>query len=131
MNRKAAAMFAVLVGMSLILSGCLAAAVGGAAAGAGGYAWSTGKLSFTTPHSIRECHDATISALQDLGITVLSDRSDNLSGRIKGETATGDPVAVDLEPQASGITKIDVRVGFWGSHTHSVRIADAIKRHLR
>jgi len=131
MNRTTASVVVILVGISCVLSGCLAAAAGGAAAGAGGYAWATGKLSFTTSHSINECHNATISALQDLGITVLSDRTDNLSGRIKGETATGDPVAVDLEPQAQGITKVDVRVGFWGNHTHSVRIADAIKRHLR
>ena len=132
MNRKNVAVLAVLIGIPFIITGCVAAAVGGAAAaGAGGYAWTTGKLSFTTPSTIRECHDATISALRDLGITVTSDRADNLSGRIKGETATGDPVAVDLEPQAQNMTKIDVRVGFWGNETHAVRIADAIKRHLR
>ena len=131
MNRTTAAVFTVLIGMSVVVSGCLAAVAGGAAAGAGGYAWATGKLSFTSSHSITECHDATISALNDLGIHILSDRTDRLSGRIKGETATGDEVAVDLEPQGSTITKIDIRVGFWGNQTHSVRIADAIKRHLR
>lgn len=129
MNRKALTLVAALVGMSLIISGCVALAVG-AAAGAGGYVWTKGRLSFTTPHHISECHDAAIYALSDLKINVVGDTTDNLAGRIKGQTATGDPVTIDLEPQAQNVTKIDVRVGFWGEKEKARRVADAINRHL-
>ena len=131
MNRKVLTIFSVLVALSVVTSGCVVLVAGGAAAGAGAYAWVNGKLTFTSVNSVTECHNATISAFGDLGIEVVSDRTDRLSGRIKGQTATGDPVTVDLEPQASDVTRIEVRVGFWGSRSKSVRIADAIRRHLQ
>ena len=132
MHRKATILLAASLAVSILVTGCVAALVIGAAGGAGGYAWARGKLSFTTPHSIDECHDATILSLSDLKIKLISDRTDRLAGRIKGETATGDAVAADLEPQASAVTKIDIRVGFWGGNrTGSTMIADGIRRHLR
>ncbi|RJP73957.1 MAG: DUF3568 family protein, partial [Candidatus Abyssobacteria bacterium SURF_17] len=81
-------------------------------------------------NTIAECHEATLSAFEDLNIKVTSDQTDSLSGRIKGVTETGESVAVDLEPQPGNITKLDVRVGFWGNRTYSTKVADAIKRHL-
>ncbi len=131
MDRKVLTIFAVLVALSVVTSGCVVLVAGGAAAGAGAYAWVNGKLTFTSVNSIRECHDATLSAFNDLVIEVTSDSADPLSGRIKGTTGTGDAVTVDLEPQASDVTRIEVRVGFWGSRSKSVRIADAIRRHLQ
>jgi hypothetical protein len=121
---------AASLAVSILVTGCVAALAIGAAGGAGGYAWASGKLSFTTPHGINECHDATLAALSDLKIKLISDQTDRLAGKIKGQTATGESVAVDLEPQAPNITKIDVRVGFWGNKTQSTMIADGIKRHL-
>ena len=132
MNRKTLTLPAALVGISLLVSSCVGAAVvGGVAAGAGTYAWARGKLSFTTSHNIMECHDATISAFTELGIPVTGDTTDMLAGRVFGETATGEAVTVDLEPQARNITKIDIRVGFWGNQIQSTAIADSINRHLR
>lgn len=120
---------AVLVGMSLAVSGCVAAAAG-AAGGIGGYAWTKGKLTFTTSYNISACHDATISALAGLDVRVTGDTTSTLAGRIKGVTATGDEVTIDLEPQSIRVTKIDVRVGFWGNEVQSRMIAGAIKRNL-
>jgi len=128
MNRKALTLLTALVATSLLVSGCVAAAA--AAGGAGGYAWSRGKLSFTTPHNIASCHTATISALAELGIKVTADTTDSLSGKIKGVTKTGEDVAVDLEPQSQSVTKIDVRVGFWGNETEARIIADKINKRL-
>ncbi len=130
MNRKTLTILVVLAGMSMIVSGCIAAFAAGAAGGAGGYAWASGKLTFTEAYGIGACHDATLSAFNDLKIIVASDNTDRLSGRIKGKTQTGESVAVDLEPQASNITKIDVRVGF-ANREQATNVADAIKRHLR
>jgi hypothetical protein len=128
MNRKAFTLLTALLGISLLVSGCVAAVA--AAGGAGGYAWSRGKLSFTTPHDITSCHDATISALTTLDIKVTGDTTDMLAGRIKGETATGEDLTVDLEPQSIRVTKIDIRVGFWGNETQARMIADKIRKRL-
>jgi hypothetical protein len=127
-NKILVAIVAVAV-LSMVFSGCVAF-VAGAAGGAGGYAWASGKLSFTTEHSIGESHDATVAALKDLDIAITGDQTDKLAGKVKGVTPTNDAVTVDLEPQASNITKIDIRVGFWGNKAESTKIADAIKRHL-
>jgi hypothetical protein len=119
----------VLVAFSLMLSGCAFLLVG-AAGGAGGYAWSQGKLSFTTAHSVTECHDATIAALKSLGIMIVSDKTDKLAGKITGKTSTGTPIVIDLEPEEGNLTKLDIRVGYWGNKVMSERIADEIKQRL-
>ena len=128
MNRKAFTLLTVLLGISLLVSGCVAAVA--AAGGAGGYAWSRGKLSFTAPHDINTCHDAAISALTALDIKVTGDTTDSVAGRIKGLTALGEDVTVDLEPQSIRITKMDVRVGFWGNEAQARLIADKINARL-
>jgi hypothetical protein len=119
-----------LVGLSLIISGCVAAAAAGAAAGVGGYAWASGKLSFTTNNGISDAHAAAVSAFKDIEIEITRDEVSSLSGRLKGVAANGESVAVDLEPLNNQITKIDIRVGFWGNKYRESQIADAIQRHL-
>jgi len=131
MNRRVLLVFSSLIALSLIVSGCVVLALGGAAAGTGAYVFASGKLSFTTGHDISECHSAALSAFKDLGITVASDATDQLSGRIKGETSTGESVSVDLEPQPPLNTWIEIRVGFWGDRSKATKVADAIRRHLR
>ena len=131
MNRKYSRLLIACVAMSLVVSGCVAAAAAGAAAGAGGYAWASGKLTFTTAHGISEAHSATLSALKDMGIEITSDRVSTLSGNLQGVTGTNETVTIDLEPLAPDITRIDIRVGFWGNHYQESKIADAIQRHLQ
>lgn len=130
MKNRGILLLAALISLSLIVSGCVAL-VAGAAAGAGGYAWAKGKLTFTTAHGITEAHSAVISAFQDSGVKLITDETSALSGRLKGIMNSQDSVAVDLEPLSSNVTKIDVRVGFWGNRYEETKIADAIQRHLR
>jgi len=130
MNRRFFVLISALVALSMMTSGCFFL-VAGAAGGAGGYAWAQGKLTFTTPDSVTQCHDATISALKSLGVGITSDQTDKLAGRIRARTGTGDPVTIDLEPQGGNITKIDIRVGHIGNKVQSQQIADEIKKRLR
>ncbi len=130
MDRKSLALTAALIGISLMVSGCVAAIAAGAAGGAGGYAWVSGKLSFTTNHGIDDCHTAAVSALAALGVRITGDTTGKLAGRIKGITTTSEEVTIDLEPQSMRVTKIDVRVGFWGNQIQSTMIADAIRKRL-
>lgn len=129
MSRKALTLFVAIITMCSMVSGCVAAAAG-AAGGAGGYAWARGKLTFTASRDISTCHDATILALTDLGITIVGDTTDRLAGRIMGETNLGESVTVDLEPKGLDITEIEIRVGVWGNEGQSRIIADSIKRQL-
>lgn len=129
MKRNSLVILAALLGVAMIVSGC-AVAVAGAAAGTGTYVWASGKLSFTTMHGIEAARKAALSGLRDMDVTVTSDVYDKLSGKIKGKTSLDESVAVDLEPQAVNVTKIDVRVGIM-DRAAATTIADAIKRHLR
>ncbi len=130
MRSKIVGALLLIVFVSAMVSGCVAVVAAGAAGGAGTYVWASGKLTFTTSSTITECHDATIAAFQDLGIKLVSDSTDKLSGRIRGTTTAGESVAIDLEPQGARVTSIDIRVGFWGSKGQSTKVADTIKRHL-
>jgi hypothetical protein len=130
MNRKALTVTTALVGLSLILSGCVPLLVAGAIGGAGGYMWVNGKLSFTTPHTTVECHRATVAALDELKIRITGEAVDMVTGKITGKTSTGDNVIIDLEPMSADLTKVDIRVGLIGNQILSKMIADAIKKRL-
>jgi hypothetical protein len=128
MNRRSVSLVAVLVAITF-LTGCAVAA--GAAAGVGTYAWSTGKLSFTTPNSVSQTKDATLAAFNELDIITTKQKVDDLGGTIKGKTARGKTVTVDLQPVSlANVTEIEIRVGFFGDRAASERIADAIKQNL-
>ena len=127
MSRKMV-LIAMLMGVSLILAGCVLFA--GAAAGAGSYAWVSGKLTFTTPHDVARSHEATLAAFKKLDIVVVKDETSELGSKMEGTTKTGETVTVDLEPQAASVTKIDVRVGFFGNHDKETEVADNIRKHL-
>jgi hypothetical protein len=127
MNRRSVSLVAVLVAVTFLISCAVAA---GAAAGVGTYAWSTGKLSFTTPNSVVQTKDATLAALNELYITTTKQEVDNLGGTIKGKTARGKTVTIDLKPVSADITEVAIRVGFFGDRAASEKIADAIKQNL-
>ncbi len=127
MNRKMI-LITVLVVLSLILAGC--ALFAGAAAGGATYAWVSGKLTFTTPHDVARSHEATLAAFKKLEIMVVKDETSELGSKMEGKTKTSETVTVDLEPQASNVTKIDVRVGFFGNHDKETEVADNIRKHL-
>jgi hypothetical protein len=116
--------------ISMMVSGCVVL-LAGAATGAGAYAYVQGRLSFTTSHSIGQCHDATLAALKSLDIRLVSDQTDKLASKIRGEMASGDAVVVDISPEAEHLTEIGIRVGYIGNKVHSERIAGEIKKRLR
>jgi hypothetical protein len=130
MKRTTLLFSTMLFGMSLLASGCVAVVIAGAAAGAGTYVWANGKMSFETDHSIRECHSAATSALNELQIDIKNSMLDSLIAKIVGRTAVDEPVVVDIEPIDSRRTRVEVRVGTWGNKTQSRIILDGIQRHL-
>ena len=131
MKRKTFLVSTMLLGMSVLTSGCVTALVAGAAAGVGTYVWAHGKLSFETDHTIRQCHSATTSALNDLQIVIKESMLDSLIAKVTGRTAVNEPVVVDIEPISARRTKVDIRVGTWGNKTQSRTIMDSIQRNLQ
>ena len=129
-GRRIALMVLAMV-LALNAAGCVAAAAAGAAAGAGGYAWASGKLTFTTAHPVGETHSAVLSAFEDLEIELRQDRVSTVGGTVKGLTAANETVTIDLAPLARDITDVEIRVGFWGNQYKEAKIAEAIERHLR
>jgi hypothetical protein len=131
MKRSALVLVGVMAAMSLLVSGCSTPIVGGGVVGPDGYAWGMGKLSFTVSHNVMRCHDATITALTELGVALVGDTTDMAAGgRVVGRTAVGDDVTITLEPQARRITRIEIRVGLLGDEFQSRKIGNTIKRHL-
>ncbi len=120
MRPKVLVLVAAIAGVCVLISGCAEFEA----------TRTRGKLTFTAAGNIMDCHDATITALVELGVTITGDTTDLLAGRIMGKTAVGDPVTVDLEPESRNTTKIDIRVGYVGDKVQATKIAESIKKHL-
>ncbi len=119
----------VLLVLYLFNSGCVALLVGAGAGGAG-VVWYKGKLQEIIPASVPRVHRAVKAGLRDLKINITEDRSDNLTSEVRGVLADGKKVWIDAESTTSSTTKLTIRVGYLGDKTLSLRIRDAIKRHL-
>lgn len=118
----------VLILLYFIDSGCAAVVVG---AGVGtGVAWYKGKLEETVSASVPHVHQAVKAGLRDLNIAITEDRHDTLTAEVRGELADGKKVSIDAKSVGSSTTKLTIRVGTFGDKDFSLRIRDAIKKHL-
>jgi len=115
--------------LSLSLSGCLALAVG-AGAGAAGVVYVKGELQDEVAQPVPAVHEATVQALKDLNMPVVTDRSDNLTAEIKSRLADGKEVTIELDRETQKTTKIGIRVGMVGDEKQSLEILDHIKKRL-
>ncbi len=118
-----------LLALYLFNTGCVSL-LAGAAAGGAGYAWYKGELEETIPVSVSRMHRAVKAGLKDLEITVLQDHSDKLRSEVKAVMADGTKVSVEAESVGKSTTKLSIRVGYIGDENLSLRIRDAIKKHL-
>jgi hypothetical protein len=134
MNRRVFIFTSIFVAVAMIASGCATTLDWfglGPESGAGDNAWMAGKLSFTTSNNITNCHDATVGALKDLDLMLVSDQTDKLAGRIRARTSIGKTVVINMDPLGGDITKIGIRMGYIGDKVQSEKIADRIKKRLR
>jgi hypothetical protein len=128
MHRKHFSVYALLV-IYILTTGC-AAVVVGAAAGGAGVVWYKGKLQETIPYTVPHVHKAAKAGFDDLGIRITDHRSDSLTSEIKGVLADGKKVWFNAESTGANTTKYTLRVGILGDKTFSLRIRDAMKKHL-
>jgi hypothetical protein len=119
----------ILLFFYVVTSGC-AAVVAGAAAGTAGVVWYKGRLQETVPYSVPKVHQASLSGLRDLDIRTVEERRDSLTSEIRGLLADGTKVWIDAKSTGQNTTKVTIRVGLLGDKSFSLRIRDAMKRHL-
>jgi hypothetical protein len=126
----------VLAGAALANAGCLAAAAGVAAGGVAGYAYYKGKVSQDYSADLDRTWSATVTALGELGMPVVSQERDNTGGVIESRTSTDDSVHITLDTRSSPIptegsmTRVGVRVGTFGDVALSERLLNQLGAHL-
>jgi hypothetical protein len=129
--------YVALAAVALANAGCLAAAAGVAAGGAAaGYAYYKGRVSQDFNASLDDTWAATLTALGELGMPVVSQQRDATSGGIESRTSTNDTVHMSLETHPSAIpaegtlTRVGVRIGTFGDAPLSERLLNQISAHL-
>jgi hypothetical protein len=113
--------------MTVVLQGCLVAAVG---AGAGTVAYLRGDLESVETKDIDEVYTATKKAVEQLGLNVSSDTKDALSAEIVARDAQNKRIVIKLKSTLENTTHISIRVGTFGSETKSRLIYEQIKKNL-
>ena len=125
---------AVLCCFLIGLSACSRkwAVIGAAAAavGAGAYYYVKGDLKRTYEAPMDKTWEATIKAVEELKLTVESQKHDGLSGVIKGKTADDKSFEINLKRLTENSTEVGVRIGTFGDRTKSEAIHDKIQSHL-
>jgi len=121
----------VVLGLSLITSGCaLVFLVGGAVAGAGAVMWTRGWLQETSLEPLPRVHRAAKAALEDFKVTLEADRLEPTSGFLAGYLPDDRRVEIKTRIVAEKSTRLSIRVGLWGDQETSLRILERLKKHL-
>jgi len=78
----------------------------------------------------KKVFDAAIMATQDLSLSVLHQKSDQLTGVIKGYFADGTKFGIKINLDSPGITKLQITAGNTGDKTLVLQIFKTIEKHL-
>jgi hypothetical protein len=109
--------------------GCIAIVAGAAGAGTA-VAYSAGKLSTELPASLDKTVKAAHEAVRQLGFAPISEHQDSLEAAIFCRTSADKGVRIELGRVGDGITKVEIRVGFFGDESVSLGILDKVKVNL-
>jgi hypothetical protein len=117
----------LLVASATGLTGCWVIVAGAGAAGT--VAYIKGELAATVSEDVPTVYRATMRAMNELKIPVISSGQDALSATVTGRDAQDKKVTVNIK-RAGEATSITIRVGFWGDQAKSQTIYDKIKSYL-
>jgi hypothetical protein len=119
---------ALLAALALTVSGCVVAAVGaGAAAGVG---YIRGDLEATLENDVEEVYEASLQALGQLKLAVVSKQQDALGAKIVSRNIEDKKIQINLKQNEGGITKLTIRIGIFGDEAQSRLIYDKIRDNL-
>ena len=99
----------LLCALSITATGC--ALLLGAGAGAGAYAYIEGNLKATYDAALPPTWEATLQALQQVGMKPDVERHDAFGGVLKGTMADGRDFAIELTRVADNKTEVAIRIG--------------------
>jgi hypothetical protein len=118
-------------------AGCLAVAAGAAAGGgAVTYFYVRGRVSQEYVATFADTWRATLDAVREQGLPLVSNENDGKSGKITSRTADGSTITIDLDtvpsriPAEGSVTSVCVRVGAFGDQAVSERFLAAVSAHL-
>ena len=111
------------------LSGCFALFLG-AAAGAGGYAWVSGALEKDFLVSSETVQKAAGRGLKDLGLEIIQEERDRLSGRFRSKFADGQSLKVDIKALTEKSARLRIRVGVFGNRIRSEMVLSVIEKYI-
>jgi hypothetical protein len=119
----------LLLTISTVLSGCLAAAVGAGAVGT--VAYIKGDIEAVENKGIDDVYTATKKTMKKLGLSVTQDQKDAISAEIIARDAEDKKITIKLSSTGYGSTKLSIRVGLFGDETKSTRIYQEIHDNLK
>jgi hypothetical protein len=102
----------------------------GTVAGIGSYKYYQGVLTVVYEAPYIDTWDATLKALDALGIEVKKQDHDLIAGKIVAKQRNNKTVSISLKYQSSQETEMNIRVGLFGNKDASDRIKEQIRRIL-
>lgn len=129
MRKKKLIVVVLLLAMVGLVEGCMLAVVGVGAAGT--IAYVRGDLEAVESESLDKVYDATLKAVEELELHVMSRTKDALSATIVGRDAQDKKVTIKLNSTAEKTTKLSIRIGVFGSETKSRLIYQRIRDNLQ
>ena len=120
----------LLLVTTMLQVGCVALIVAGAAAaGTGvGVAYYEGALRGYIQASPEQVAEASVKALHDMRIVVISNHADSVGGEVKAVTANDKKIIISIEKESNEVSKVNVRVGVFGDESISRDIYSGIKK---
>lgn len=120
-----------LIATAWLASGCAAVLIGGGvAAGVGTAVYVRGELKSTESVPLDGAWAASLKALGELKLPVVTKQKDGLSGNIAARTAADKRVQLQLKKVSDKTTEIRIRVGTFGDESQSRLILDQLKKHF-
>jgi len=129
MLKERVSLVLLLVGIAISGGGCMVVAVGAGAAGT--VAYLKGDLEAVEASNLDTVYKATLKALDELELRVISKSKDLLSAEIIARDAADQKVTIKLKATTENTTKLSIRIGFFGSETKSRFIYQKIHDNLR
>lgn len=120
----------VILGLLVLLAGCTTVHPR-EPVGSGTYSYTSRRLSWIYPVTLDEAWQATLQALQELNLRVLSKTLDGLGGEIEAMRADQTTIHVELRPVSDKSARVSVRVGTFGDYEQSKSIHETIRTRLR
>jgi len=118
----------MLIAATGLLQGCVLAVVGVGAAGT--IAYIRGDLEAVESKPIDAVYEATLTAVEELELTVTEKSKDALEARIVVRDSQDRTITIKLKTTADQTTKLSIRVGTFGSETRSRLIYQKIREQL-